>query len=114
MIDLNRSVAGVAAISISNEQIERSLENEEYEKATDYILKYRHAILTGDISNNDETIMEKVCIHFECDVQSTNTLINALMDQLTLNIEKNKPVQVYRYSHLLDSLGEGRSALAKL
>ncbi|KAK8804532.1 hypothetical protein WA588_004742 [Blastocystis sp. NMH] len=94
MIDLNKSVSG----------IERSLENEEYEKATDYILRYRKAILTGDISAKDATIMEK----------STATLIKALSDQLDLNILKKKTTQVFRYCHLLDSLGEARSILDKL
>lgn len=113
MIDLNRSVAGVSFILLCGIQIEHSLENEEYEKATDYILKYRHAILTGDINNKDETIMEKAFLYCFINYQSTQTLITALMDQLTMNIEKNKPVQVFRYCSLLDSLGEGRIALTK-
>ena len=45
-------------------KIETSLENEEYEKATEYIVKYRHAILTGDINPKDESIMENVFV--EC------------------------------------------------
>lgn len=94
MIDLNRSVAG----------IENSLEHEEYEKATDYILKYRRAILTGDISTKDESIMKK----------STETLIRALTEQFQSSMTKNKQTQVYRYCHLLDSLGEGRSILQPL
>ena len=57
--------------------------------------------------------MENVFVECISYHQSTNTLINALMNQLTVNIERNKPVQVYRYCTLLDSLGEGRSALVK-
>ena len=94
-------------------QIEHSLENEEYEKATDYIFRYRKAILTGDISTKDETIMEKVLIILSINIQSTETLIKALLEQLDLNVTKKKTVQVFRYCHLLDSLGGGRSILDK-
>lgn len=89
------------------------MENEEYEKATDYILKYRRAIMTGDINAKDETIMEKVMTIISDYLKSTETLIKALLEQLDLNITKKKTVQVFRYCHLLDSLGESRSILNK-
>ena len=89
------------------------MENEEYEKATDYILKYRRAIMTGDINAKDETIMEKVMTIISDYLKSTETLIKALLEQLELSITKKKTVQVFRYCHLLDSLGESRSILNK-
>ena len=114
IIDLNKSVSGVRVDHRDELQIEHSLENEEYEKATDYILRYRKAIMTGDINTKDETIMEKVLLSLVINTQSTETLIKALLEQLDMNITKKKTVQVFRYCHLLDSLGEGRSILDKL
>ena len=69
--------------------------------------------MTGDINAKDETIMEKVMTIISDYLKSTETLIKALLEQLDLNITKKKTVQVFRYCHLLDSLGESRSILNK-
>lgn len=69
--------------------------------------------MTGDINAKDETIMEKVMTIISDYLKSTETLTKALLEQLDLNITKKKTVQVFRYCHLLDSLGESRSILNK-
>ncbi|KAK8790878.1 hypothetical protein WA158_005509 [Blastocystis sp. Blastoise] len=93
LIDLNKSVSG----------IQNSLQNEQYEEATDYIVKFKAALGTGDVADTDRTLMKT----------AQDELVQTLSSQLNKSETAKDFKEMLRYSKLLDVLGEGENPLQK-